>query len=41
MEIAVGSDEATPLTEAVIMDLERRGMSVELVGALTIGDDPE
>ena len=41
MKIAVGSDEATPLTEAVVRDLESRGMSVELFGALAEGDDPE
>ena len=41
IKIAVGSDESTPLTEAVVRDLERRGMSVELLGALAKGDDPE
>ena len=33
MEIAVGSDERTPWTKAVVRDLESRGMSVELLGA--------
>ena len=41
MKIAVGSDEGTPLMEAVVRDLESRGMSVELFGALAEGDDPE
>ena len=41
MKIAVGSDEDTTLTEAVVRDLERRGMSVKLLGALSEGDDPE
>ncbi|MBF8268187.1 MAG: sugar-phosphate isomerase, RpiB/LacA/LacB family [Dehalococcoidia bacterium] len=40
MRIAVGSDESTPLTDAVVLELRRRGMSVELLGALAEGDDP-
>ena len=34
MHIAVGSDERTPLTDTVIKELERRGMEVEIYGAL-------
>ena len=40
MRIAVGSDERTELTDAVVADLARRGMELELDGALTPGDDP-
>lgn len=38
MKLAVGSDEATHLTTAVIEDLRQRGHEVELFGAL--GDSP-
>ena len=41
MRIAVGSDDRTPLTEAVIGELKERGMSVTLLGALVNGDDPD
>jgi len=41
VKIAIGSDERTPLTEAVVKDLEGRGMSVERFGALAEGDYPE
>ena len=41
MKIALGSDEETPLTMAVARGLERRGMSVQLLGALADGDDAE
>ena len=41
MKIAVESDGETPLTEAVVRDLESRCMSVELFGALAEGEDPE
>ncbi len=34
MRIAVGSDERTPLTEAVVEELRRRGFEVELLGPL-------
>ena len=34
MRIAVGSDEKTPLTDSVLQELERRGIEVELYGAL-------
>lgn len=34
MRIAIGSDERTPLTEAVIADLERRGHAVLKIGPL-------
>ena len=40
MRIAVGSDERTELTDAVIAKLVQRGMELELHGALTRGDDP-
>ena len=40
MKIAVGSDERTLLTDAVVAELMAKGMSVELVGALEEGDDP-
>jgi len=39
MRIAVGSDERTHLTDAVVAELKRRGMAIELVGALKEGDD--
>jgi ribose 5-phosphate isomerase B len=32
MRIAFGTDEVTPLTDAVIIDLEQRGHQVEVVG---------
>lgn len=40
MRIAVGSDEKTPLTDVVVGELQARGISVELLGALREGDDP-
>ncbi|MDE2802780.1 MAG: RpiB/LacA/LacB family sugar-phosphate isomerase [Chloroflexota bacterium] len=40
MRIAVGSDEKTELTDAVVADLVHRGMEPELHGALSPGDDP-
>ena len=36
--IAVGSDESTPLTDAVIAELGRRGYALTLHGALSKGD---
>lgn len=39
MRMAVGSDERTPLTDAVVEDLRRRGIALVLVGALQEGDD--
>ena len=39
MRIALGSDEATPLTEYVALDLAGRGHQVVRVGALALGDD--
>lgn len=41
MRVAVGSDEKTGLTDAVIADLEDRGITVELFGALAPGENPE
>ena len=41
MKFAVGSDERTYLTDWVVEELERRGMEVELHGALREGDDPQ
>lgn len=38
MRIAVGSDERTPLTDAVVEELRRRGHELELVGPLA-GED--
>ena len=40
MRIAVGSDEKTPLTDAVVEELARRGAALDLHGALKEGDDP-
>lgn len=40
MRIAVGSDERTPLTDAVVEELARLKAQVELFGALRTGDDP-
>ena len=40
MRIAVGSDEKTGLTDAVVADLARRGVQTELHGALSPGGDP-
>lgn len=40
MRIAIGSDEATPLTEFVAGELLDRGHQVVRVGALALGDDP-
>lgn len=39
MRIALGSDEATPLTEFVAGDIQQRGHQVVRVGALALGDD--
>lgn len=39
MRIAVGSDEVTPLTEAVVADLHGRGHEVVPVGPLAGGDE--
>ena len=39
MRIAVGSDEATHLTDFVLDELRRRGHGVERVGALAPGQD--
>jgi len=39
VKVALGSDEATELTEALHRDLIRRGHQVELFGALRSGDD--
>jgi ribose 5-phosphate isomerase B len=39
VRIALGSDEATPLTEYVAQELAERGHQVVRVGALAIGDD--
>ena len=38
MKIAIGSDERTHLTDAVIEDVRRRGHEVVLMGALAEGD---
>lgn len=40
MRVALGSDERTALTDAVVADLEARGCEVELVGP-PAGDDLE
>lgn len=40
MRIAVGSDERTPLTDAVVEELRRRGHELELVGPLA-GEDAQ
>ena len=40
MRIAIGSDEAAPVTEAVLKDLRHRGHELMPVGALVAGDDP-
>ncbi len=37
MKIAIGSDEKTPLTDAVVQDILARGHKVELYGALGSG----
>ena len=39
MRIAIGSDERTDTTEAVVKALEERGHQVELYGPLQDGDD--
>ena len=39
MKTAVGSDARTHLTDWLVEELERRGMQVELHGALKSGDD--
>ena len=41
MRIAVGSDERTSVTDAVVEELRGRGGQVELYGALTPGDEPD
>jgi ribose 5-phosphate isomerase B len=41
MRIAVGSDESTSLTKAVIIGLKERGMAVTLLGALAERDDQD
>ena len=38
VRLAVGSDERTTLTEAVVEEVRKRGYSVELFGALSTGD---
>lgn len=38
MRIAVGADDRTPLTEAVLQDLKERGYELELFGH--VADDP-
>jgi ribose 5-phosphate isomerase B len=38
MKIAIGSDERTHLTDAVIEEIRRRGHQVVLMGALTEGE---
>jgi ribose 5-phosphate isomerase B len=40
MRIAIGSDEATPLTEYVAGELLDRGHQIVRVVALALGDDP-
>jgi ribose 5-phosphate isomerase B len=40
VRIAIGSDEATPLTAWVVEEVRRRGHEVVLFGALREGDDP-
>lgn len=37
MRIAIGSDDTGPLTDALLADLERRGIAVERFGALRDG----
>jgi ribose 5-phosphate isomerase B len=39
MKVVLGSDERTPLTDAVRHDLEERGAEVVLVGPLAGGDE--
>ena len=39
MRIAVSSDERTPLTTAIIADLEKRGHALSLFGAIADGDE--
>lgn len=39
MKIAVGSDERTPLTEAVVEELRRRGCTVKVFGPLAGADE--
>jgi len=40
LRIAVGTDEQTPLTGSVVQELHRRGLTVELYGALDANADP-
>jgi len=39
MKLAIGSDERTPLTDAVVADLQERGHDVVLFGSLTGQED--
>jgi ribose 5-phosphate isomerase B len=38
---AIGADDTGPLTEALLADLERRGIAAERFGALRTADDTE
>jgi RpiB/LacA/LacB family sugar-phosphate isomerase len=38
---AIGADDTGPLTEALLADLERRGIAAERFGALRAADDTE
>jgi ribose 5-phosphate isomerase B len=41
MRCAIGADDAGPLTEALLTDLDRRGIAAERFGALRAADDTE
>jgi ribose 5-phosphate isomerase B len=41
MRCAIGADDTGPLTEALLADLERRGIAVERFGALRTSEDTE
>ena len=41
MRCAIGADDTGPLTEALLADLERRGIAAERFGALRAADDTE
>ncbi|MDP9105884.1 MAG: RpiB/LacA/LacB family sugar-phosphate isomerase [Candidatus Eremiobacteraeota bacterium] len=41
MRCAIGADDTGPLTEALLADLERRGIAAERFGALRTPDDTE
>lgn len=41
MRCAIGADDTGPLTEALLAELERRGIAVERFGALRTPDDTE